>query len=416
MFCCCRSSAPALGHEILELPELSQEVDKKMNPDTLYLHQIVEGIKHAAHSELQAELKNAPKSNVVKRDSVDQSKGITHSVECCKFAISNPSPGALHDSGPVLLKDYLPELFHQIRKLSDICTKAYIKSWDFEAQDIPKPKLGAGRSGSLFMFSKDKRFLFKTIPFHEVHTLLTILPKYAEHVKNNPNSRLMRFFGLHRFRSQNAYTYVVVTNNIFFSTAGLKLNLKFDLKGRVPKHEGPKDAAEGGIWKDNQLKRKFYPVKYKTLIATLEKDADFLRSHLCIDYSLLIGVHTITKAQQRQAREAKEKSIDAEEEGEDKKEQKTSGLFSGVSNQAGDEVYFIGIIDFLSRYFLKKKTANFFKNFLWNDETLSTVPPKYYCDRWKNYLPTVLVEDTRLKQEAPEKESKQSEGGGVFTA
>jgi hypothetical protein len=57
------------------------------------------------------------------------------------------------------------------------------------------------------------------------------------------------------------------------------------------------------------------------------------------------------------------------------------------------EIYFIGVIDFLSRYFLKKKTANFFKTFLWKADTLSTIPPQVYYNRWCDYLPTILIAD-----------------------
>jgi hypothetical protein len=40
---------------------------------------------------------------------------------------------------------------------------------------------------------------------------------------------------------------------------------------------------------------------------------------------------------------------------------------------------------------MKKKTANFFKNFLWTNETLSTVPPEMYRDRFLKYLNRVIA-------------------------
>lgn len=38
------------------------------------------------------------------------------------------------------------------------------------------------------------------------------------------------------------------------------------------------------------------------------------------------------------------------------------------------EVYFVGIIDPLSRYKLRKKVAHFLKEIIWDADTLSTVP------------------------------------------
>jgi len=54
------------------------------------------------------------------------------------------------------------------------------------------------------------------------------------------------------------------------------------------------------------------------------------------------------------------------------------------------EVYHVGLIDFLSRYYLAKKTAHLFKSVLWEDQMLSTVPPDFYANRFKEYLPTIF--------------------------
>jgi len=48
---------------------------------------------------------------------------------------------------------------------------------------------------------------------------------------------------------------------------------------------------------------------------------------------------------------------------------------------------------FLSRYETKKKIANRCKRFLWKPETLSTVPPLFYRNRWVAYLDKVILTD-----------------------
>ena len=320
-----------------------------------------------------------------------------------KFIISNPSQDKR--KGKVIeMKDYFPDVFGLIRRREGVSTSAYTKAWTYLPQDIQIPETAAGRSGSLFLFSRDRRFLFKTIPKHEVDTLKVIIHSYAAHIKQNPDSRLMRFYGLYRFRvAKRKYIYIVVSNNIFYSPNNLRLGKKFDLKGRIIKtntcfwsKSPPTAPAKGAIFKDNQLKRKFYPESGNELIKVLNNDAEWLKSQLCIDYSLLVGVHTVVtdtlKNQSKRltelydmAKYKKEKlnrertysvediiltasvpsytiykgditenettnsTIESQEEEED--------IILDIEEEAVKEIYFIGIIDFLSRYLWKKESS-----------------------------------------------------------
>jgi len=55
---------------------------------------------------------------------------------------------------------------------------------------------GAGRSGSFFFFSHDKKFIIKTMTGGELSLFLRILPRLAEHYKKVPNSLLAKKFGV----------------------------------------------------------------------------------------------------------------------------------------------------------------------------------------------------------------------------
>jgi len=64
---------------------------------------------------------------------------------------------------------------------------------------------GAGKSGSLFYFSSDNRFLIKTINKDEKNELLSSLNDYLVHFEKTENRSLMaRIYGVFCLRIPNA--------------------------------------------------------------------------------------------------------------------------------------------------------------------------------------------------------------------
>lgn len=291
------------------------------------------------------------------------------------------------------MKDYYPYLFCQARTKEGVDTQEYLRSWSYTFDTMPRAQVGAGRSNSLFLKSADDRFILKTLPHHEVVSLRHMLRAYFHHLEENPSSRLLRFAGLHRFRRGNQYLYVIIMTNIFYSPINRHIDRKYDLKGRKIKPSSErrlkKLKAKGqepkGVIKDNQLDRVFFPHDSENLRKALTKDADFLASQNCIDYSLLVGVHLRSAGEEGEPSEQKERR------------NSISLLKEGIPSEGymRNETYFIGVIDFLSRYETKKKIANCCKRFLWEPATLSTVPPKFYRDRWVAYLDKILINETK---------------------
>jgi hypothetical protein len=62
---------------------------------------------------------------------------------------------------------------------------------------------GAGRSGSFFFFSHDRRFIIKTMTKEELDLFLQILPQYCAHFKTNRRSVLAKIFGVFTIKTQN---------------------------------------------------------------------------------------------------------------------------------------------------------------------------------------------------------------------
>jgi 1-phosphatidylinositol-4-phosphate 5-kinase len=69
----------------------------------------------------------------------------------------------------------------------------------------------------------------KTVEADEADILLEILQKYEVHLRDNENSLLVRFLGLHSLKMYNRVFSFVVMRNIFPPHA--TINQRYDLKG-----------------------------------------------------------------------------------------------------------------------------------------------------------------------------------------
>jgi hypothetical protein len=147
--------------------------------------------------------------------------------------------------------------------------------------------------------------------------------------------------------------------------------------------------------KDNALTRLFWFNRNEgaAVLEQLRVDAHFLAAHELMDYSTLIGVsyNDPSFTLLRPVDHPTTGPVPAERRSGRNTFQPTSRYQQGIVGLAGVETYHIGIIDMLTCYNMKKKTANFFKNFLWTNETLSTVPPEMYRDRFLKYLNRVIA-------------------------
>jgi hypothetical protein len=179
--------------------------------------------------------------------------------------------------------------------------------------------------------------------------------------------------------------------------------------------------------KDKDLTRLFWmePNVREELVTALLNDFEFLYGNGMMDYSMLIGVRyndqdnesmrmkfalgqenlrgikeQRPRAKSSASREASpDPSVTTIEEPLPEplsttsvRHKANSIFFNGISSIEGHETYYIGIIDMLTVYNMKKKSANFFKKFLWSEETLSTVPPEMYRDRIKSYAKRIFPE------------------------
>lgn len=201
-------------------------------------------------------------------------------------------------------QDIEPTVFHLLRDAYSISSSEYRQSFKLKnAADVESSgmleKFTEGKSGSFFYFSNDFHYIIKTVTSEEEQFLRRISYAYYNHMKQNPNSLIVRFFGLHKVRlaPEQRYISVVVMENIFYNRLQLKMNTIYDLKGstvgRRALKGGRTRATYHGTLKDLDLSDSIMigPEAKAQLMEQLEQDVAFLAQSGIMDYSLLLGIH-----------------------------------------------------------------------------------------------------------------------------
>lgn len=162
-----------------------------------------------------------------------------------------------HAQKPTLFRfyDYAPLAFQKIRSLSGIKEEEYSKSmgpeqiinslWTNNMETLYE-LCSSGRSGALFYYTKDKKYLLKTVPEREFVKLRSVLREYLEHLVENHDSLITKFFGMYKLQWENPEkqtlrcgeqgpvgyqrntSYLVVMDNLFKS---FDVGIRFDMKG-----------------------------------------------------------------------------------------------------------------------------------------------------------------------------------------
>ena len=114
--------------------------------------------------------------------------------------------------------------------MNGICNSSYINSIGlktfekafFDKLELMLSENSSGKSGSFFFHTSDKKYMIKTIAKKEFEILHSTLDQYFGYQKDNPNTLLPRYFGLHNIKCfKNGKMlfniYVMVQNNVFSS-------------------------------------------------------------------------------------------------------------------------------------------------------------------------------------------------------
>ncbi|KAK9452764.1 SAICAR synthase [Dipodascopsis uninucleata] len=347
------------------------------------------------------------------------------------------TPSAKYD---FKFKDYAPWVFRHLRQLFRLDPADYLIS--LTSKYIVSELGSPGKSGSFFYFSRDYRFIIKTIHHSEHKFLLKILKEYYQHVKANPNTLISQFYGLHRVKlPYGRKIHFIIMNNLF--PPHRDIHQTFDLKGSTigrDYDETKLETNKHATMKDlNWLRRDKHislgPLKRSQFMKQLEIDVKLLERLHVMDYSLLIGIHDVTKGNTEKIRDntltvftpdtqmlertpsrlEKDRRVSLRRAFSSANQQslehvmdilrsnevpgKKNFIFyaddggfraTDENNMPLGEIYYLGVIDCLTHYSMVKKLETFWKGLSHSREKLSAIPPTEYGERFFKFITSIV--------------------------
>jgi len=215
------------------------------------------------------------------------------------------TPSAKYD---FKFKDYAPWVFRHLRAKFQLDPADYLMS--LTSKYILSELGSPGKSGSFFYFSRDYKYIIKTIHHAEHKLLRKVLREYYAHVERYPNTLISQFYGLHRVKvAYGKKIHFVVMNNLF--PPHRDIHRTFDLKGSIIGRELKEEILEKNpraTLKDlNWLRRnnhfEFGPKKKSLFVEQMKRDVALLQKLKIMDYSMLVGIHDLTRGNEEKLRD-----------------------------------------------------------------------------------------------------------------
>ncbi|XP_067112715.1 phosphatidylinositol 5-phosphate 4-kinase type-2 gamma-like [Osmerus mordax] len=330
--------------------------------------------------------------------------------------------------GHFKFKEYCPQVFRNLRERFGIEDQDYQVS----LARCPPVKDGEGQGMGLMLTSYDRTLIVKQISSEEVEDIHNILSEYHQYIVTCHGSTLLpQFLGMYRVTVESEDTYLIVMRNVF--SHRLHVHRKYDLKGCLVSRAASfkEKVKELPTYKDvdfrNNMQKVYVTEAAKEKIMDkLNRDIEFLVHLRIMDYSLLLGIHDVERAEREEDEEEEMEESSYEEE-----EEEENGLapaaavgsygaspegIAGYMNsfkplgpgefdpyvdvyaiQSAEgspqrEVYFMGLINVLTHYDTKKKAAHAAKTVKHGaGAEISTVHPEQYAKRFREFIAKIFA-------------------------
>jgi hypothetical protein len=284
---------------------------------TDFMHMIQEGVRMA----LSAKARNNDVTVIKTRTSASSA-----GEESVTSQLSNQVEGK-KKSMRYILHQYKPKNFQQIRLIHDITNEDFISSL-CDSELLGGWTESSGKSGSLFWYSSDRRYIMKSISSQETHVMNQMCSSYLRYIGSHPHSLLCKFFGMFKITTYVAapsvirggqrasrirsnvvqVTRFVIMNNVFeaidnpvpFRQQAAQSSTdqsppvidKFDLKGTTEdRYVRPVSGNE--VLKDINFNNRWITLPQhlaECLVEVITEDCQFLHHHGIMDYSLILGI------------------------------------------------------------------------------------------------------------------------------
>ncbi|XP_026273725.1 phosphatidylinositol 4-phosphate 5-kinase type-1 alpha isoform X2 [Frankliniella occidentalis] len=412
---------------------LGGEITYKKIQTTQIMGSIQLGIQHAVGG-----LASKPERDLLMQDFM--------TVETTNFPPTGSNLTPAHHYIDFIFKTYAPIAFRHFRDLFGIQPDDYLISMcSAPLRALSNP----GASGSIFYLTEDDEFIIKTVQHKEGEFLQKLLPGYYMNLNQNPRTLLPKFFGLYCYQCNAKNVRLIAMNNLLPSGVKLhqKYDLKGSTyKRKASKSERQKKSPtyKDLDWMEQHPEGIFLEADtYNALVKTIQRDCRVLESFKIMDYSLLLGIHNLDLAAREKAEKRSQQnsnsrqddygdgagasaaggsgsddggagcssagatalnrsrsinrqrlvahstameSIQAESEPIDEEEDVPPGGIP-ARNYGGERLLlFIGIIDILQSYRLKKKLEHGFKSILTDGDTVSVHRPSFYAQRFLDFM------------------------------
>ncbi|XP_051961688.1 phosphatidylinositol 5-phosphate 4-kinase type-2 gamma-like [Xyrauchen texanus] len=326
--------------------------------------------------------------------------------------------------GHFKFKEYCPQVFRNLRE------RFGIEDLDYQVSVARSPPTrGEGQGEGLLFTSYDRTLVVKQINSEDVADMHNILTEYHQHiVKCHGNTLLPQFLGMYRVTVESEDTYLIIMRNMF--SHRLMVYRKYDLKGSLVAREASdkEKVKDLPTFKDmdfrNNMQKVYVTEEQKEkIMEKLNRDVEFLVKLKIMDYSLLLGIHDVARAE-RDEEEAEEPSCEEDAESENGLTSAAQVGSYGTSPEGiagymnsfkplgpGEfdpyidvyavksapgapqrEVYFMGLIDVLTQYDTKKKAAHAAKTVKHGaGAEISTVHPEQYAKRFREFISNIFA-------------------------
>ncbi|XP_034243352.1 phosphatidylinositol 4-phosphate 5-kinase type-1 alpha-like isoform X7 [Thrips palmi] len=413
---------------------LGGEITYKKIQTTQIMGSIQLGIQHAVGG-----LASKPERDLLMQDFM--------TVETTNFPPTGSNLTPAHHYIDFVFKTYAPIAFRHFRDLFGIQPDDYLISMcSAPLRELSNP----GASGSIFYLTEDDEFIIKTVQHKEGEFLQKLLPGYYMNLNQNPRTLLPKFFGLYCYQCNAKNVRLIAMNNLLPSGVKLheKYDLKgstYKRKANKSERQKKSPTYKDLDWMELHPEGIFLEADtYNALVKTIQRDCRVLESFKIMDYSLLLGIHNLDQAAREKAEKRSQmnsnsrqddvgdgaaaggsggngsddggaagcssgagtalnrsrsinrqrlvahstamESIQAESEPIDEEEDVPPGGIP-ARNAAGERLLlFIGIIDILQSYRLKKKLEHTFKSILTDGDTVSVHRPSFYAERFLSFM------------------------------